>query len=401
MLQSLKQTQSIFFRLGRRVKWLEDEKTQSTIFRRLSNIAFDVPHTQKFAMMLWKLLLVLLPCLVGGWVVPGPGGKPIGEWSLPPRIGRFSCMDSAYDGLVVGTMQGYVVKFSVETNLKPNVTRLAPRELLHVSCKGDFVGGAFYDACRNMYVVRAVDFQDRIPPLQVYHETHVLGSGFMRVHFDLCYFSLSIDGWYVVTSLRRKCVLKRGKIQDLVGGKPSCVSVMEDGVVAVGTHHGLVVLVDMGCANVVSWTYHSPFLPAAIHAVRKYDFGAKAKAAYEVAWTGAEGRLCTGSIVGRRNPVCLQVKDHGRVADESLVGIRISQQHTISLQSVTGKTTLRRLVSSSVDHAWWMVPMPWLDNFVWACNEKHAVSLLYFDDEDEDDVASAVHETTMPCDSAH
>lgn len=343
--------------------------------------------------MLAFAILVLMPWVAGGWTIPGNAGQAIAQWTLPPSIGKFACMDCAHDGLVVGTTKGFVVKFGVEQNLKPDVTWLAREKLLNAESREAFVGGTFYDRTMQKYVVRTMDKQGFRPPFQVCHDTHVLGSGFMRVHMDLCYFSLSIDGVFVVTSLRRGIILRKGKIQDFVDGDPSCVSIVEDGKVAVGTHDRRVVLVDICRKQVLSWTHESPFAPLAIHAVRKHGRGSKAS--YAVAWTGACGSVCTGSIVGRRNPVCLRVQEHGQVADESLVRIRISEQATsMTMQTLSGKTTFVRSFSTSVVEDTWMVPMPCMDNFVWSSNEKYKVDLLYFEDLDPTSDA-------LPCDSAH
>lgn len=63
----------------------------------------------------------------------------------------------------------------------------------------------------------------------------MLGGGFVRVNMDLCVFSMSIDGFYVVTSARRGKILRVGMLQDLIGypgHTPTCVSVIDDGMAA-------------------------------------------------------------------------------------------------------------------------------------------------------------------------
>jgi hypothetical protein len=68
--------------------------------------ALLIIHRMAFA------ILAGMPWVAGGWTIPA-NGQAIAQWTLLPSIGEFACMDCAYDGLVVGTTKGFVVKFSV------------------------------------------------------------------------------------------------------------------------------------------------------------------------------------------------------------------------------------------------------------------------------------------------
>lgn len=336
--------------------------------------------------------------LVGGW--PSTSlGRPIGQWAMPSRVGAFSCMDCTNHALVGGTTQGYVANFPLERNLRINITQLSDGQpLLHVNAKGSFVAGAFYDRTLGKYVVRTKDITGITRTFQTFHKTHVIGGGFMRVNSDLCYFSLAIDGVYVVSSIRRGSIIKIGQVQDLVGKgvTPTCVSSTEDGMVALGTHDKRLYFLDMKKQEVNSASGQGPFVPLAIHAIRKQE-QAGSRPSYLLAWTSSSGHVCTGHTPRRlddEKPAPVWVTGHEKVDNAPLVKIKISQQSTMTIQSDTGKTILMRACSmrERVNGAW-MMPIPCMDNFVWHCNEKGIVSLLYFED------AKAREIDAMPCDS--
>jgi hypothetical protein len=133
-----------------------------------------------------------------GWLPPF--GKALRTWALPPRVGTLSCMDSTSFGLVCGTTKGHLATFPVESNVAARTRLLSDGQaLLHIHAQGVFVAGSFFDAVLGKYVVRLVDMNLQYDPFTVYHPTHVLGGGFVRVNMDLCYFSMSIDGFYVVS----------------------------------------------------------------------------------------------------------------------------------------------------------------------------------------------------------
>jgi hypothetical protein len=311
-------------------------------------------------------------------------GTALRTWSLPPAVGTLSCMDSTNFGLVGGTSRGYVATFPVESNVAATTRLLSDGQaLLHVHSEGTFVAGSFYDAALGKYVVRMKDLQQQYSPFTVYHPTHVLGGGFMRMHMDLCYFSLSIDGFYVVSSVRRGQLLKVGRLcDDMRGyaGTPTCVSVVDDGMVAVGTLEGRLYLLDVEKQAVNS--EGTTFIPRAVHALRLRGV----KSEYLMCWTSVDGDVVTGHTSRR---VC----DHGAVAittashenvghDESLVNIKTSERQTMTIQSESGKTFLRRpAFAEKSARGCWLLPSPCLFDLVWHTNEKRQVSLLRIEED--------------------
>lgn len=111
-----------------------------------------------------------------------PFGTALRTWSLPPAVGTLSCMDTTTFGLVCGTTRGHVATFPVESNV-PARTRLLSdgQALLHIHAQGVFVAGSFFDATLGKYVVRLVDMNRQYNTFTIYHKTHVLGGGFVRV----------------------------------------------------------------------------------------------------------------------------------------------------------------------------------------------------------------------------
>lgn len=336
-------------------------------------------------------------------------GTSVGQWTISfGKVGSFSCMDCTNHALVAGTTQGYVANFPVENNLRIKIAPLSDGQpLLHAHAKGSFVAGVFFDPKEGKYVVRTKDLTGITETFQIFHKTHVVGGGFMRVHSDLCYFSLAIDGVYVVSSIRRGSIIKIGKIQDLVGDgatamtTPTCVSVLEDGMVAVGTHDHRLYVINMERQEVNSASGHGPFAPLAIHAVPKRSEEGMRKPMYLLAWTSRDGHVTTGYTRKRsvgKKPVPIWVGAHEKVDKVPLVKIRITQNATMTVQSDEGKTLMIRKPGKRefVNDAW-MMPIPCMDSFVWHLSEKGVVSLLFYEDEDKD--VGKPEMDAVPCDS--
>ena len=312
-------------------------------------------------------------------------GQALRTWSLPPAVGTLSCMDSTNFGLVGGTSRGYVATFPVESNVAATTRLLSDGQaLLHVHSEGTFVAGSFYDAALGKYVVRMKDLQQQYIPFTIYHPTHVLGGGFMRMHMDLCYFSLSIDGFYVVSSVRRRQVLRVGRLcDDMQGfsGTPTCVSVVDDGMVAVGTLEGRLYLLDVEKQAVNS--EETTFIPRAVHALRLRGI----KHEYLMSWTSTAGDVVMGHTSRRlcdHGAATIKTASHDNVGHaESLVHIKTSERQTMTIQSESGKTFLRRpAFAEKSARGCWLLPSPCLFDLAWHTNEKRQISLLRINGDD-------------------
>jgi hypothetical protein len=339
--------------------------------------------------MLFLPLLLLVP-----WATAAlkPVGRPLREWVLPPSLGRVSCMDPTSSGLVGGTSQGYVAKFPLEVAACPEpavVTRLSDgQSLMHVHAKGALRGACFYDERHGRYVARTADASGAYKPSQALHKTHIVGGGFMRLRLDVCYFTLAIDGRYTAWSVRRGMALKEGNIRDVVGaevGTPTCVSVVEDGVVAIGLHNGQIVLLDIEAGLVSAWLRDGLFAPRAIHAIPAH--GAANAYDYVLVWTSNAGDVMRG-VANRRIfepwPLPILVEDVERVGTDALVQVRTSQQGVVTVQADAGHTYYK-----SQDGPFekvkggWIVPVPRMENFAWRSNEQQpGVALVFVADSD-------------------
>lgn len=316
-------------------------------------------------------------------------GRPLREWVLPPGVGRVSCMDSTHYGLVGGTSQGYVASFPLAANDEPaNAVRLSDGQpLLHAHAKGPLMGACFYDERGGRYVARTADAAGEYKASQASHQTHIVGAGFMRLHLDVCYFTLSIDGRYVAWSVRRGIALKEGNVRDIVAdaGTPTCVSVAEDGVAAVGFHSGQVIILDIEAGRVSAWMREGLFAPLAIHMVPARGGGFVDGRDYALAWTSAEGDIMWAGA-DRRNleprPLPILVDDVERVTTQALVRVRISEQGVVTAQSEAGHTYYKgpdggvfELVKGG-----WIVPTPRMENFAWHSDGQRDVALLFVAD---------------------
>ena len=312
-----------------------------------------------------------------------PFGKTLRTWALPPVVGTLSCMDSTNFGLVGGTSRGYVATFPVESNVAASSSPLSDGQaLLHVHAQGSFVAGSFYDGTLEKYVVRMKDLQKQYNPFSIYHPTHVLGGGFMRVSMDLCYFSMSIDGFYVVSSVRRAKVLRVGLLSDILGYKctPTCISAVEDGMVAVGTIEGRLSLLDMEKKVVNSQV--STFVPRAVHALRLRGV----KSDYLLAWTSTSGDVVTGHTTKRvcgEGTALITTASHDKLGShEPLVHIKTSERETMTIQSDSGKTFLKSPASTQESASGcWLLPSPCMRYLVWHSNAKRQVALLHVEDD--------------------
>ena len=294
-------------------------------------------------------------------------------------------MDATAAGLVGGTSQGYVANFPLEVGdgVRVNLTRLTDgQELIDVHTRRSFVGGLFFDAESGTYVARTIDLLGFTIPFQVSHATYIIGGGFMRMNLDLCYFSLSIDGRYVVSSVRRGKVLKQGNLLDLIqASSPTCVSVVDDGMVAVGTYDGKVFVIDVELDEVSSYLSKSPCIPRAMHMIRvknaPYD--------YRLAWTSGCGRVVTATTSRRlfeKMPLGIVVTGDDRVTRDGLVKVKITDQDVVTVQSEAGKTYYRPNEGGSYEPmaGGWMLPIPNMENFAWHSNDNSRVSLMFVAD---------------------
>lgn len=339
--------------------------------------------------MPWHILSLLLAVFRSAAALK-PVGRPLREWVLPPAVGRMSCLDCTNFGLVGGTSRGYVAKFPLERGehqhqAPAELTLLSDGQpLLHVHAKGLLVGGCFYDERLGEYVARTADASGAYKPSQTVHPTHIVGAGFMRINLDMCYFSLGIDGRYVAWSVRRGIAVTEGNLRDIVPGvgTPTCVSVAGDGMVAVGTHEGQVLVVDVEAAEVAASLEDGLFAPLAIHMIRAHGFAEDHD--YALAWTSNEGDIVWGVASRRifeRDPLPILATDMERVTREALVRVQISVQDVVTVQSETGRTYYKGQdgVFAQVKEGW-MVPIPRMENFVWHSNEERDVSLLFVAD---------------------
>ena len=253
--------------------------------------------------------------------------------------------------------------------------------LMHVHAKGPLMGACFYDERDGKYIYKArtADITGEYKSSQASHATHIVGAGFMRVHLDMCYFTLAIDGRYVAWSVRRGIPLKEGNLRDVApeAGTPTCASVVEDGTVAIGTHDGQVVVLDIEAGTVSAWLQEGLFAPRAIHTIRAHHD-------YALAWTSTEGDIMWG-VAGRRGlqprPLPILVDDVQRVTTEALVRVWISEQEVVAAQSETGLTYYKSQDGSFEKvKGGLIVPIPRMENFAWHSNERQGVSLLFVAD---------------------
>lgn len=249
---------------------------------------------------------------------------------------------------------------------------------MHIRAQGVFVAGAFFDAIRGKYVVRLVDMNRQYDPVTIYHATHILGGGFIRMNMDLCYFSMSIDGVYVITSARRGKVLRTGTLQDLLQPgittyTPTCVSVVEDGMAFVGTleHQLFVINIELSVINSLAKT---TFIPRAVDAIRLRGV----RGEYLLAWTSMNGDVVTGHTTRR---VCGQeietitTTSHDRLGDtQALIHIHTSERSIVTAQSDMGDSYLLHDGKTQTARCL-AVPSPCLSDLVWNSNEKDQVAL--------------------------
>ena len=323
---------------------------------------------------------MILPRRTYGWLPCF--GTALRTWSLPPAVGKVSCMDSTSFGLVCGTTRGHVATFPVESNVAARTRLLSDGQaLLHIHAQGVFVAGSFFDADLGKYVVRSIDMNQQYDPFTVYHRTHVLGGGFVRVNMDLCFFSMSIDGFYVVSSARRGKVLRVGMLQDLLGYPgytPTCVSVIDDGMAVVGTLEGRVFIINIELSAINSYT-QTAFIPRAVDAIRLRGV----RSEYLLAWTSVFGDVVTGHSTRRifgQDPGKITTTSHDNLgAREALVHIKIGEKSTVTVQSDMGKSFL--IQDGETRSAQCLaVPSPCLHDLVWHSDEKTQVALMRIDD---------------------
>jgi hypothetical protein len=293
-------------------------------------------------------------------------------------------MDSTSFGLVCGTTKGHLATFPVESNVAARTRLLSDGQaLLHIHAQGVFVAGSFFDAALGKYVVRLVDMNRQYDPFTVYHRTHVLGGGFLRVNMDLCYFSMSIDGFYVVSSARRGKVLRVGMLQDLLGPgmsryTPTCVSVIDDGMAVVGTLEGRLFIINVELYAINSYTQTS-FIPRAVDAIRLRGV----RSEYLLAWTSVFGDVVTGHSTRRicgQEAGTITITSHENIGlREALVHIKIGERSTVTVQSDMGKSYL--IQDGETRSAQCLsVPSPCLHDLVWNSNEKDQIALMRIDD---------------------
>ena len=306
-------------------------------------------------------------------------GTFLRTWSLPPRAGTLTCMDSTNFGLVCGTTKGFWATIPIESNVPARLSPLSEgQELLHIHAQGVFVAGSFFDTVLEKYVVRIADQTRQYAPHTTYHPTHVLGGGFVRVNMDLCYFSLSIDGLYVVSSARRGTIVRIGMLQDIIGNTPVSVSVTEDGMAFVATLDGGLYLVNIEAGTLNSWT-KAAFIPRAVDSIRLRGV----RAEYTLAWTSVFGDVVTGHatrrILGQRagNITTTQHANVGRL--ETLVKIKVGERSTVTTQSDMGTSYL--LQNGETSRAQCLaVPSPCLHDILWHSDEKDQIALIRMDD---------------------
>lgn len=329
-----------------------------------------------------------------------PIGQPLRRWALSPGTGRVSCVDSTTGGLLSGTSKGVVLRFPVSgaESMTMNATQLSDgQRLLHVHGEptGTFAGGCFYDECQGQYVARSTMFGASPPHhwTQTCHATFIVGGGFMFVADKLCYFSLSIDGEYAATWVVDGTCVRRGWLGDVLQtptptfDHPTCVSVVDDGAVAVGMHGGGVAILDMETETVTARLTTPTWrrTPRAIDMVRAWgpDFD------YQLAWTTTCGYLVK-AVASRRTtlqfrPMSIVVKRKEKVGEaEAVAGdgawtqVRVVGDDTVVAQSDGGRTLYQRddEPAAGFVNKGWVVPVPRLENFAWHTDEKYHVSLL-------------------------
>lgn len=285
-------------------------------------------------------------------------------------------MDSTNFGLVCGTTKGFWATIPIESNVPARLSPLSDgQELLHIHAQGVFVAGSFFDAVLEKYVVRIADQTRQYAPHTTYHPTHILGGGFVRVNMDLCYFSLSIDGLYVISSARRGTIVRIGMLQDIIGNTPTCVSVTEDGMAFVATLDGGLYLINIEAGTLNSWTQIA-FIPRAVDSIRLRGV----RAEYTLAWTSVVGDVVTGHatrhILGQEAGNITTTR-HANVGHrETLVKIKVGERSTVTAQSDTGTSFLLREGKTSRAQCL-AVPSPCLHDILW--HSDH-IAIIRMDD---------------------